>query len=165
MKNAMMKTTWILAGLLLACFWPATTHAQSEIAPDYFESKDMAPVVPAQPAKVDFQGNFSLPYQVQCGGNKLTPGQYTLAVKTEGTRKIVMIHREGSDVVLTARIVTKPSDSGQSVVLVRHGPGPRARTLEGLYLQNLNMTLYLDESGSANPLDKMFAGVQRVPIS
>lgn len=165
MKNTMRKITWILAGLVLACFWPATIHAQSEIAPDNFKSENMVPVTPASPAKADFQGNFSLPHQVQCGGNKLAPGEYTFAVKTEGTSKIVMIHREGSDVVLTARIATKPSDSGQSAVLVRHGPGPRIWTLEGIYLENLNMTLYLDESGSANPLDKMFAGVKRVPIS
>jgi hypothetical protein len=88
-----------------------------------------------------------------------------LAVKTAGTSKIVTIHREGSDIVLTARIAASPSDSSQSAVLVRHGPGPRARTLEGVYLDKIKMMLYLDESGAANALDKMFASVQRVPIS
>jgi hypothetical protein len=165
MKNTTTKTTLILTGLLLACSWPTTTHAQSEIAPDYFEPANMVPVAPAAPAKVDFQGSFSLPNQMQCSGNKLAPGQYTLAVKTEGSNRIVTIHRDGSDIVLTAHNVTKVSPAGQSVVLVRHGPGPQIWTLEGIYLENLNITLYLDESGSANPLDKMFASVKRVPIS
>jgi hypothetical protein len=159
------KITLTFAGLLLAFLLPATTHAQSEIAPDEFKSENMVPITPAPPAKVDFEGKFSLPYQVQCSGSKLTPGEYTLAVKTAGTSKIVTIHREGSDIVLTARIAANPSDSGQSVVLVRHGPGPRARTLEGVYLEKIKMMLYLDESGATNALDKMFASVQRVPIS
>jgi hypothetical protein len=163
-KRTMTKTMWIVAGLAIACFWPATTHAQAEVAPDDYKAENMMPATPAPPVKADFEGKFSLPFQVQCSRNKLAPGQYTLAVRTEGTGKIVTIHREGGDIVLTARIVTQPSDSGQSALLVRHGPGPRTRTIEGLYLGNLNMTLYLDESGNANPLDKMFASVQRAPI-
>ena len=164
-KQTMTKTMWIVVGLAIACFWPATTHAQAEVAPDNYKAENMMPATPAPPVKADFEGKFSLPFQVQCSRNKLAAGQYTLAVRTEGTGKIVTIHREGSDIVLTARIVTKPSDSGESALLVRHGPGPRTRTIEGLYLGNLNMMLYLDESGNANPLDKMFASVQRVPIS
>jgi len=167
MKNTMTKISWMIAGLVLACFWPATTHAQAETTPEDYKSSNMAPVAPAPSVKPDFQGNFSLPYQVQCHGHKLAPGQYTLMVKTVGENKMVTIQREGSDIVLQSRPVTPTSvsASGHNAVLVRHGPGPRTRTLEGVYMENLKMVLYLDESGHVNRLDKMFASLKRLPIS
>jgi hypothetical protein len=165
MKKMMTGIAWMIAGLVLACFWPATTHAQAETTPEDYKSSNMAPITPAPSMKADFQGNFSLPFQVQCGGHKLAPGQYTLAVKTVGESKMVTIQRDGSDIVLPVRRVSQASASGKSVVMVRHGPGPRTRTLEGLYVENLNMVLYLDESGHMNRLDKMFASVKRLPIS
>jgi hypothetical protein len=38
-------------------------------------------------------------------------------------------------------------------------------TLEGVYLENLKLVLFLDETGHTNSIDKMFAIVKRVPIS
>jgi hypothetical protein len=117
--------------------------------------------------KTDFQGHFSLPYEVQCHGHKLAPGDYTLVVKTVGEDKMVTLQREGSDVVLNSRPVppTSVSDHGPSAVMLRHGPGPGTHTLEGVYLENLKLVLFLDETGHTNPIDKVFASVKRVPIS
>ena len=117
--------------------------------------------------KVEFQGGFSLPHEVQCHGHKLAPGKYTLMVKTVGKDKMVTLQQEGSDIVLQSRPVTPSSvsDQGHSAVLVRHGPGPGTHTLEGVYVEILKLVLFLDESGNTKNLDKMFASVVRLPIS
>lgn len=117
--------------------------------------------------KVEFQGSFSLPHEVQCHGHKLAPGKYTLIVKTVGKDKMVTLQQEESDIVLQSRPVTPSSvsDQGHSAVLVRHGPGPGTHTLEGVYVEILKLVLFLDESGNTKNLDKMFASVVRLPIS
>jgi len=151
---------------LVLSFWPALAHAQAETAPDAYKSSNMAPHTP-DPAKVEFQGTFSLPFEVRCHDHKLAPGKYTLMVKTVGEDKMVTLQREGSDVVLQSRPVppTSVPDEGHSAVLLRHGPGPGSHTLEGVYLENMKLVLYLDESGRTKFMDKMFAGLKRVPVS
>jgi len=118
-------------------------------------------------AKVEFQGHFELPYQVQCHVNKLAPGKYKLLVKTVGENKMVTLQREGSDVFIQSRPVPPESvpEEGRSAVLLRHGPGTGGRTLEGVYVEQLKLVLFLDEAGHSNPIDKIFAGMQRVPIT
>jgi hypothetical protein len=167
MKKTVRGIKWMIVGLLLVCFWPATADAQAETSPDEFKSGNVAHITPAPPAKVEFQGSFSLPFRVQCHGNKLAPGKYMLVVKTVGEDKMVTLQREGSDIVLKSRPIppTSVSDEGHSAVLVRHGPGPNSHTLEGVYLENLKLVLFLDESGHTRFLDKMFAGLKRLPIS
>jgi hypothetical protein len=58
-----------------------------------------------------------------------------------------------------------PEDQGHSAVLVRHGQGPGNYTLEAIYVESLKLVLMLDESGHTRVVDKIFAGVKRVPIS
>ena len=166
MKTTITRFAWITLGLLLACLLPATTRAQAETHPEEYKGDNMAAVAPAS-AKIEFQGHFSLPYEVQCHGHKMVPGKYTLLVKTVGENKMVTLQREGSDVVLQSRAVppTSVPDEGHSAVLLRHGPGPGGHTLEGVYVEDLKLVLFLDDSGHAKPLDKMFASVERVPIT
>jgi hypothetical protein len=161
------KIAWMVTGLVLACLCPATTHAQADTEPDNYKRSNTVPITPDPNVKVDFQGNFSLPNQVECHGHKLAPGKYTLVVKTVGKDTMVTLQREGSDIVLQSRPVTPTSvsDEGHSAVLVRHGPGPNSHTLEGVYVESLKLVLFLDESGHTKPMDKMFAKVMRLPIS
>lgn len=163
--KTMVRITLTMAGLTLACFCPAAAHAQADTAPDSYKLSNAAPVTLPTPAKVEFQGKFSLPFKARCNGHELAPGEYTLAVKTIGENKTVTIQREGNEIVLTVTKVEPASTSGQAAVLVRHGPGPWARTVEAVHVEGLKMMLYLDESGHADPLSKMFAGLKRVPIS
>ncbi len=166
MKKLLTKIAWVVAGLVLACFCAASTHAQADVTPDDYKRLNTVPIT-LESVKVDFQGDFSLPSEVQCHGHKLAPGKYTLMVKTVGNDKMVTLQREGSDVVLHSRPVTPTSvsDQGHSAVLVRHGPGPNSHTLEGVYVETLKLVLFLDETGNTKPIDKMFASVKRVPIS
>ncbi len=57
MKKSPMKMLWILAGLLLAGFFPALTHAQAETGAQEHEATNMAANTPA-PTKTDFAGTL-----------------------------------------------------------------------------------------------------------
>jgi hypothetical protein len=152
--------------LILAAFLPVIAHAQAETGAQEHESSNMAAVAHT-PSKTEFEGRVSLPYEVQCHGHKLAAGEYKLLVKTVGEDKMVTLQREGSDVVLHSRPVppTSVSDHGPSAMMLRHGPGPGTHTLEGVYIENLKLVLFLDETGHANPIDKVFASVKRIPIT
>jgi hypothetical protein len=167
MKKRMTKITWTALGLAFAVLFPITTHAQVETAPDQYKADNMARIE-ALSAKTEFEGKFSLPYKVQCHMHKLEPGDYTVVVKTlEDGMKLVMFRREGSEVVVESKPIppTPVRDQGHSALLVRHGQGPGNYTLEAVYVENLKLVLVLDESGHTQLLDKIFAGVKRVPIS
>jgi hypothetical protein len=164
--NRMTKITWTIAALMLAVSFPAVAHAQAELGAQDHESNNTAAIA-HNPAKTEFEGHVSLPYEVQCHGHKLAAGDYKLLVKTVGEDKMVTLQREGSDIVLHSRPVppTSVSDHGPSAMMLRHGPGPGAHTLEGVYIENLKLVLFLDETGHANPIDKVFASVKRIPIT
>jgi hypothetical protein len=164
--NRIKKFSLTIAPLMLAAFFPAVAHAQAETGAQEHESNNMATMAHA-PAKTEFEGHVSLPYEVQCHGHKLAAGDYKLFVKTVGEDKTVTLQREGSDVVLHSRPVppTSVSDHGPSAMMLRHGPGPGTHTIEGVYIENLKLVLFLDETGHANPIDKVFASVKRIPIT
>jgi hypothetical protein len=161
LENLFMTTV----GLVIFGFCPIAAHAQAEHAPDNYGMSNAAPINASAAAKEEFKGSFSLASQVQCGGHKLSAGKYTVAVKTVGESRTVTIQHEGEEIVLAVSKVSKPTDAGKSAVLVRHGPGPGTHTIEAVYVEKLNMLFVLDESGCTKGLDKMFAGVKRVPIS
>lgn len=170
MKGMMTKGMLMLAGLALACFWPATAHAQAEVAPDIYALDNAAPIAQpqatqaanAQQAGAEFQGNISLPYQVQCSGKKLAAGQYTLAVKTEGQQKTVVLHKEGSDVKLAVRQIAPAPKKERSALLVQSAG--ETRMLEAVYVASLNAILYVDRDWKLSLLDRMQAA-ERLPIS
>jgi len=166
MKGTIRKITWMIAGMLLACFWPASAHAQAETGAQEHHMPNAAAITPST-LKTDFEGHFTLPFEVQCHGHKIAPGKYTVVVKTVGEEKMVTLQREGSDIVLQSRPMppTSVPDEGHSAVMVRHGPGPKSHTLEAVYVEDLKLVLFLDESGHQRFMDKMFAGLKRLPIS
>lgn len=165
MESSLTKPILVIAGLAAAMWCPATARAQAETTPETYKSSGTAPMTEAPAAKLDYQGTFSLSQKVQCAGHKLEPGKYTLLVKTVGENKMVTLQHEGGDIVLTVKRAIQHTEPGKSAVLVRHGPGPGSHTLEAVYCEVLNMMFYLDESGHDKPMDKMFAGVKRLPMS
>jgi hypothetical protein len=167
MITTMTKITWVILLVALAGLAPAATHAQTEPSPDEYRDGGMATIIPEAAVKPDFEGKFNMPYEVWCHGNRLVPGEYKVVVKTVGAEKMVTLQREGSNVVLHSHPVTPTSvdDVGHSAVMLRHGPGPSAHTLEGVYVENLKLVLFLDDSGHTKPFDKIFASVTRLRIS
>src|SRR4029077_12943718 len=59
MKKSFTKIAWMVAGLVLACFCVASTHAQAEVEADNYPRLNTVPIT-LEAVKVDFQGNFSL---------------------------------------------------------------------------------------------------------
>lgn len=73
----------ILAGWVgLAVLGGSPTYAQSEVAPDHFESSNVEPFekpktnASNEAAAIRYDGRFRLPYTVQCGGKSPPPGGY-----------------------------------------------------------------------------------------
>jgi hypothetical protein len=169
MKGMMTKAMLMLAGLALVCFWPATTHAQAEVSPDIYAIDNSVPIPQPQVTlaantqqATEFQGNISLPYQVQCSGKKLAAGQYTVAVKTEGAKKTVVLHKDGNDVKLAVRQIAPASKADRSALLVQSAG--QTRMLEAVYVASMNAILYLDHDWKLSLLDRMQAA-ERLPIS
>jgi len=157
----MMKVSILTAALGLACLLPATAHAQAEIAPDNYDIAAPQTTVAAQPAPAaaktqvaaDFDGKFSLPYKVNCSGKALAPGVYSLSVKSAGANSVVTIHRNGEDTNLVVRRVSqRPVSSTSALLLRRAGP---ARTLEAVYVQQLNAVLYLDATSNRGQIESL----------
>jgi hypothetical protein len=165
--TTMTKFMWVVLLVVVAGLAPAVTQAQAETSPDEYRDGGMATIIPESAVKPDFEGKFTMPYEVWCHGNRLVPGEYKVMVKTVGAEKMVTLQREGSNVVLHSHPVapTSVSDVGHSAVMLRHGPGPSSHTLEGVYVESLKLVLYLDDSGHTKPFDKVFASVTRLPIS
>ena len=146
----LVKASAFTAVLGLGCLLPGIAHAQAEVSPDFFELSNTAAAtqMAANASNADFQGTFSLPYDVECSGHKLKSGQYTLALKSEGTNRTVTMHRGTEDMNIRVRRVLGNSTAGRSALLMRK-LGER-RMLEAVYVQKLNMLLYLDEGAERN---------------
>lgn len=162
--NMMKASMMLTAAMALACLLPATARAQAEVAPDNYDIAAPQTVVAAQPAlaaaktqvAANFDGKFSLPYNVNCSGKALAAGVYSLSVKSDGSNRVVTIHRNGEDTNLVVRRVSQRSGSSTSALLLRRA-GP-ARTLEAVYVQQLNAVLYLDATSNRGQ-------IERLPIS
>jgi hypothetical protein len=173
-KETTMKATTFVKGSILtaalgiACLLPATARAQADVAPDIYEAAGVQVMGASQPVQVanntgavsDFHGQFTLVNEVNCNGMKLAPGSYSLSVKWNGSSRVVTIQRDGADMILRVREVTQRPAGSQSALLLRHA-GP-ARTLEAVYVRQLNAMLYLDGISNANHKS---ARTERLPIS
>jgi hypothetical protein len=168
-----MKITTVVKALVLAatlgfaCLLPATAHAQADAmaSPDDYPFSAAETTAPqavqhaaAKQQNADFEGKVSLPYGVNCAGKNLKPGQYFLSVKSEGTSRGVTIHGSGESVDIRVREVRVNRGASQSALLVRKSAG--GHRLEGVYVEELGATLYLDPT-----TNRGHAATERLPIS
>jgi hypothetical protein len=103
-----MKTVWmkkIFIGLAgLAALGSPRAYAQSEIDPDHFEMTNTEPFqqsktrTDSQVAKLHYEGNFTLPYRLQCKGKNLPPGKYSVSLNSDGRTAQVTLYRKGQAV-------------------------------------------------------------------
>ena len=151
------------AALGMACLLPATVHAQADVAPDHYELSNTdvtaaqnTAIASAKETKADFAGKFSLPYSVKCSGRNLRPGQYSISVKSEGTSRVITIHGNRANMNIPARAIASNQRTEESALIVRKSG--EARKLEGIYVAQLNATLYLQ------PIDS-HGLIEHLPIS
>lgn len=169
MKGMWTKGMLTVAGMALACFWPATAHAQADVSPAFYPIDNAVPFTQPQATQVaqtrpaaEFEGNIALPYQVQCSGKKLAAGQYKVAVKTEGAKKTVVLHKNGNEVQLAVRHIAPASKTGKSALLVQSTG--ETRMLKAVYVASMNAILYLDHDWKSSLIDRM-QDAERLPIS
>jgi hypothetical protein len=121
--TTLLKVSVFTATLGLACLLPRTARAQAEVSPDFYELSNTAPPETAQVAttvsNADFHGTFLLPYDVNCSGQNLKSGQYTLSMKSEGAKRMISIRRGAEEMNIRVRRALGNSTASQSAVLVR----------------------------------------------
>ena len=151
------------AALGFACLLPATVHAQAEVSPDHYElSNTDVPAAQrtqagsAQETNAEFSGKFSLPYNVKCSGRNLKPGEYLISVRSQGISRVITIHGNNTNVDVPARAIrANRTATGSALIMRKSGEG---RQLEGVYLAQLNATLYVQTISSHEM-------VEHLPIS
>jgi hypothetical protein len=167
MKMMMVvKSSIFAAALGLACLLPVTTHAQADVSPDIYELANTETTAATQQTQVasnnakpaDFHGQFALPYDVRFKGRNLKSGQYSLSVKSEGTSRVVTIARNGESMNIRAQELAGNPAASHSTVLVRKSH--EGRMLEAVYVQQLNVLLYLDGNAAAKS-----GQMERLPIT
>jgi len=87
-----MKVLWILGQVtaltLLMALGGAGACAQVEIDQDHFDSLNTEPfgqpTSHSQEHATRYDGNFSLPYALQCRGKQWAPGKYSISLRSDG---------------------------------------------------------------------------------
>ena len=161
-----MKSSIFAAALGLACLLPTTTHAQADVSPSFYEvvspetiAAEHQLIAAANNAKpADFQGQFALPFEVRFKGKSLKSGQYSLSVKSEGTGRVVTIARNGETMNIRAQELSGNRATGRSAMMVRKSHD--GRMLEAVYVQQLNILLFLDGNAAAQS-----GQMERLPIT
>jgi hypothetical protein len=172
-----MKRTFLtraaitMAWLGLACSFAAICPGQVNIkthAPAATSQEPIAPASGQTPSPGNHSrtpesiGQFTLPYEVQCGDLKLAAGQYAVALDRRTKSQTVILTRAGTSVRLPAKAVFPSARHGASAVVVRRTGAERK--LEAVYLEKLRLVLYLD-SERFFQVSTSDPEVDRLPIS
>ncbi|HKV63440.1 MAG TPA: hypothetical protein VJO16_16130 [Candidatus Acidoferrum sp.] len=133
----------ILAGLLvLAALGGSPACAQSEIAPDQFESPNVEPFEkPKVNARGDamairYDGKVTLPFTLQCNRKSLPPGRYSVSLQSDGKTGQATLKRRGRAIDI-AGMVHKQAQKYESDTLVVELNG-RTRRLSAIHLAELD---------------------------
>jgi len=110
-----------LAGFAVLGTFPA--YAQSEVAPDHFESQTVEPFGKANPSQASFiryDGRFRLPYAVQCNGKSLRPGKYSVSLRSDGQVGRAMLNQKGLAIGIMGVIRNQTQKSGDGALIIEH---------------------------------------------
>src|SRR5579863_4564400 len=137
-----MKFHWILgtvaAFTLMAL--AADAYAQAEVDPDHFDSPNTEPFdrpkTQSQAHATRFDGDFSLPYAVQCGGKQLPPGKYSVSLRSDGKVGHGVLKSKNQFIEITSAVHSRGSERGSDVVVV--GRNGKVRTLSAIQVAVVN---------------------------
>jgi len=122
-----MRTTRIMtacAGLLLMGFATSLACAQAEIDPDHYDTPGLERVQPlAAKDATHYDGHLRLPYSVQCKGNNLAPGRYSISLNSDGRTALLVMHRKGETVRIQGVAQRHTGNPGRDVLLVERNDG------------------------------------------
>lgn len=117
-------------------------YAQFEIAPDHFEARepDLQPSKAntlSQSAKIQYVGDVTLPYTLQCNDRTLPPGKYSVSLHSDGRTARVTLNRKGAAVTLQG-VAHRQNRyrGGEALVMERNGGQYR---LSAIHLAQLDL--------------------------
>jgi hypothetical protein len=165
--KAVSLMTYIVGLAMLVAVGSSRAYAQFEVDPDHYETRDAEPLpqfrtnAPGQAAKIHYEGNFTLPYSLQCNRSSLPPGKYSIAVDSEGRNARVTLNRGGHRVSIEG--ITRRSNQNQrgSVLVVeRHGAAHQLSLIQVAQLDLVfSPTLGFERSANGKPRD-----LQELPL-
>jgi hypothetical protein len=142
--------------------------AQAEIDPDHYEPWDPEPPpqsktnAPGQVSKIHYEGNFVLPYSLQCNRNSLPPGKYSIAVDSEGGMVRVTVSRRGHSMKIEG-ITKRQRPNHRCSVLVVERSGA-TRQLSAVQVAQLDL-VFSPTLGFENPADSKPRNLQELPLT
>jgi hypothetical protein len=115
----------ILTGLAaLGVLVAPGARAQSEVAPDHFDSPGMVPFdqSKAQPmpkaVSSHYQGKVTLSHRVRCNGATLAPGKYEVSLQSDGRTVELRLRRSGQIVIVQGTAYQEPLNTERGYVVV-----------------------------------------------
>ena len=116
-------------------------RAQSEIDPDHFDSPNTESFEKAKPnpsseaVTIRYEGEFSLPYTVQCNGKGLTPGKYSVSLRSDGEVGQAILNL-GRRAIPIPGVVRKQANERRTDAIVVEVDG-RTRKLSAIHVGEL----------------------------
>jgi hypothetical protein len=166
MKKVPLMTYFIGLAMLVAV-GSSRAYAQFEVDPDHYETRDAEPLpqvktnAPGQAAKIHYEGNFTLPYSLQCNRSSLPPGKYSIAVDSEGRTARVTLNRGGHRVSIEG--ITRRSNQnhrGNVLVVERNGAGHQLSVIQ---LAQLDL-VFSPTLGFERPANGKPRNLQELPL-
>jgi hypothetical protein len=166
-----VKTTWWITCFIgLAVFvglGNSRARAQSEVDPDHYETWDPEPPppskthAPGQVGKIHYEGNFVLPYSLQCNQSSLPPGKYSIAVDSEGGMVRVTVSRRGHSMKIEGITKRQRPNHRRSVLVVERSGA--TRQLSVIEVAQLDL-VFSPILGFEHPADGKPRNLQELPL-
>jgi hypothetical protein len=162
---------WFFAGLAgAATFCGVPACAQSEIDPDHFESPNMEPLRPpknggaanaaAQTKRYD--GEFVLPYSVQCNGKSLPAGKYSVSLSSDGKFGQATLNQKGQAIGIAGIIYSHAGKRANQALVIQHDG--RTRRLSVIQVAELDLVFdwerWIDSSSNSETIR-----IERLPLT
>jgi hypothetical protein len=126
-KENLMKVVPVM-GILAGCvgllaLGGSPARAQSEVAPDHFESSNVEPfkkpkTTASSEAAIRYDGQFTLPYTVECIGKSLPPGRYSVSLHSDGKIGQATLKQRGRAIGIPGVVYKQTQKNGSDALVV-----------------------------------------------
>ena len=145
--------------LVLITLKPVACRAQAEVDPDHYNATGIDPItLPRNPTR-DFQGSFTLPFDVRCAGLTLSPGAYSFSIHVVEKGDALALITKGGGAQIQARMKLQSRTGGPNALLIEGRD--RERRLKAISLEKPGIMLYLEAEQPRN----LSENPELVPIS
>lgn len=166
-----MKILWVMrtfVGLTgLVALGSPRAYAQSEIDPDHFEMTNTEAFeqpktrTDSEAARLHYEGNFILPYRLQCNGKNLLPGRYAVSLSSHGSTFQLTLNRKGRAARIEG-IEQKQNRNRMPDALIVERRGT-ARQLSEMHVAQLDL-IFAATPGLEHPAAGKSRSIERLPL-